>query len=109
MIQALSEDGVPIVTTNHVVGESYTLLRTSLGALPATEFLLGLRKARQIEQIFVSESWEESAEDLLQQYGDQPFSYVDATSFVAMRRLGIQTVLAFDQHFATAGFNLLTA
>jgi predicted nucleic acid-binding protein len=55
----------------------------------------------------VLESWEEAAEDLLVQYADQPFSYVDATSFVTMRRLGLDEALTFDHHFSVAGFALL--
>jgi predicted nucleic acid-binding protein len=35
------------------------------------------------------------------------FSYVDATSFVTMRRLGIQQAFAFDRDFLIAGFTLL--
>ena len=52
----------------------------------------------------MTETWEEEAERLLERYDDQPFSYVDATSFVTMRRLGIQDALTFDRDFIVAGF-----
>jgi predicted nucleic acid-binding protein len=45
----------------------------------------------------------------LAQYDDQAFSYVDATSFVTMRRLGIQEALTFDRDFVIAGFTLVQA
>jgi predicted nucleic acid-binding protein len=95
-----------LVTTNHVVAESYTLLRVRLGATEAHEFLRRVRSSGGIRRVFIQEPWEEAAEILLAQYRDQDFSYVDATSFVAMRRLGLQEVLAFDHHFAIVGFTL---
>lgn len=51
-------------------------------------------------------AWEEAAEELLAHYGDQDFSYVDATSFIVMRRLGLREAFAFHHHFAVAGFSL---
>ncbi|MBI5232956.1 MAG: ribbon-helix-helix protein, CopG family [Deltaproteobacteria bacterium] len=35
------------------------------------------------------------------------FSLVDCVSFEAMRRLGIKTVFAFDQHFKEQGFQCM--
>jgi uncharacterized protein len=55
----------------------------------------------------VPEAREDEAENLLAQYDDQDFSYVDATSFVAMRRLAIEEALVFDHHFSVAAFALL--
>lgn len=56
------------------------------------------------QRVFVTEAWEDAAEDLLAQYDDHDFSHVDATSFVAMRRLGLREALAIDQRFVIAGF-----
>jgi predicted nucleic acid-binding protein len=95
-----------LVTTNHIVGETYTTLMSRRH--PAREtFLPGLRASRTVERVFVPESWEEAAEDLLAQYQDQDFSYVDAVSFISMRRLGIEEAFAFDHHFAVAGFRVV--
>ena len=103
-LHRLSERRRPLLTTNLVVGESYTLLRRRLGARAAHAFLRSVRRDPLVRRTFVREAWEEEAERLLEQYDDQPFSYVDATSFVTMRRLGIQDVLTFDQDFTVAGF-----
>jgi predicted nucleic acid-binding protein len=99
--------GRPVVTTNQVAGESYTLVLRRLGVQAAHVFLRQLRGSSILRRVFVPEAWEQDAERLLEQYDDQPFSYVDATSFVTMRRLGIQEALAFDQDFVVAGFTLL--
>lgn len=95
------------VTTGAVVGEAYTLIRYRLGSKPALALLSTLRRSSFVRRIGVPEGWEEAAEQLLERYADQAFSYVDALSFVAMRKLGIQEALSFDRDFAVAGFTLL--
>lgn len=95
------------VTTNHVVSEAYTLLRRRLGARVSLSFVRRIRGDSFVRRVFVPENWEEEAERLLEQYQDQVFSYVDATSFVAMRHLGIQEALTFDRDFVVAGFTLV--
>jgi predicted nucleic acid-binding protein len=97
----------PLVATNHVLGETYTLARRRLGNRAALAFLQQTRDDPLVQRVFVSEAWEEQAERLLAQYDDQPFSYVDATSFVTMRQLHIQEVLTFDRDFLIAGFRLV--
>jgi predicted nucleic acid-binding protein len=96
-----------IVTTNHVVGESYTLLMGRLGPRIAQTFLGRVRSSSILQRVHVIDEWEIEAERLLVQYHDQRFSYVDATSFVTMRQLGIQDALALDSDFVIAGFTLV--
>ena len=98
---------VTLLTTNHVVSETYTMPRSRIGFQPAQEFLRRVRTDPRVRRIMVPEAWEEAAEDLLARYADQDFSYVDASSFIAMRRLGLQEAFAYDHHFATAGFTLV--
>src|SRR5207302_10344778 len=78
-----------LVTSNHVVGESYTLIRLRLGHAAAQEFLRRVRASGRTSRTFVAEAWEFEAEDILAQLGYQDFSFVDATSFVVMRWLGL--------------------
>ena len=80
-----------------------------LGNSPAHEFLGRLRLSAQVEQVFIPGPWETDAESLLADFVDQDFSYIDAISFVAMRRLRLSTAFAFDHHFTVAGFLLATA
>lgn len=95
------------MTTNYVLGESYTLIMGRLGPRTAQAFLDRIRSSSILQRVHVVEEWEDEAERLLVQYHDQRFSHVDATSFVTMRRLGIREALAFDSDFVTAGFTLL--
>jgi len=93
-----------LITTNHVVGESYTLIRLRLGYVAAQRFLKNLEQTYRLQRVFVVESQEDAAFGLLRRYEDQDFSFVDATSFVVMRALGIRDAFTFDRHFATLGF-----
>ena len=93
-----------LVTSNLVVGETYTLLRLTKGYREARRFLDGLAHSRKVERLFVSEPLEEDAYAILHRYSDQPFSFVDATSFALMRQQRLRYAFAFDAHFRTAGY-----
>jgi predicted nucleic acid-binding protein len=105
---SLREDRRRLVTTNHVVGETYTTLRGRFGYAIAQQYLRQMRLSPSVQRVFVPEQWEDAAEALLARYEEQRFSYVDATSFITMEQLGLQDVFAYDQHFAIAGFTVLT-
>ena len=93
-----------LVTTNHVIGETYTLLRTTRGYAHARSFLEILDRSPRLERYFVTADLEGEAFELLHRYSDHPFSFVDGTSFVVMRKERIRCAFAFDAHFSTAGF-----
>ena len=97
-----------MVITNYVVAETYTLLRYRRGAFVSLEFLRRIKATPTIHKVLVPEAWEEEAEELLARYRDQAFSYVDATSFVVMRKLGLREVLTFDADFSVGGFTVLS-
>ena len=95
---------IVLVTTNHVVGETYTLLRVTRGYDACRRFLESLDQTRRLERIFVSQDLERRAFAILDRYRDHDFSFVDATSFAFMRSERIRHAFAFDAHFAAAGF-----
>jgi predicted nucleic acid-binding protein len=96
-----------LFTSNHVIGESYTLIRIRLGHAAAQRFLKSLDQTQRLERVFVIESQEETAWTWLRRYADQDFSFVDATSFVVMKALRLNEAFTFDKHFAAAGFVVL--
>ena len=95
---------IVLVTTNHVVGETYTLLRVTRGHDACRRFLESLGETTRLERLFVSQDLERRAFAILDRYRDHDFSFVDATSFALMRAERIRHAFAFDSHFATAGF-----
>jgi uncharacterized protein len=94
-----------LVTSNLIIGETYTLLRMTKGYTEAQRFLEKMKQSPRLERVFVTECVEQQAYQLLQRYADQPFSFVDATSFALMRQQRMRYAFAFDRHFVTAGFS----
>ena len=92
-----------LVTSNLVVGETYTLLRITKGYREARRFLEMLTHSKKLERVFVTEHLERQAYDILDRYSDHAFSFVDAASFALMRQNRIRHAFAFDAHFRTAG------
>ncbi len=92
-----------LVTSDHVLVESWRLLRDRLGFEAAERFWDGLRLGpASIEP--VRESDLESAWQIGRAFADQGFSLVDRTSFALMERLGIFRAVAFDDDFAVYRF-----
>lgn len=96
-----------LVTTNHVRGETWTFLRRRAGHDTAVRFLDALSASPRVEVLQVAMHTEEDAERWLRRRDDREFSWVDATSFAAMRGLRTTDALAFDGDFAAAGFTEL--
>ena len=93
-----------VVTTNHVVGETWTLLRRRSGHAAAVGFIDRLGALPDLEVIHVDEAAEAEAWRWLRARAEREYSFVDATSFAVMRRRRIREALAFDGDFNAAGF-----
>ncbi len=98
-----------LLTSNHVRGETWTFLRRRVGQRVAVAFLDLVARTARLEVRFVPEELEREALDWLRDHDERSYSFVDATSFALMRRLGIREALAFDGDFAAAGFVELRA
>ena len=88
--------------TNFIVGETHGLVLSRLGSGLARRWLFG--NVWPIERITADD--EVRARDILRRYDDKSFSYVDATSFSLMERLGIRQAFSFDPHFEQYGLEL---
>ncbi len=93
-----------VVTTNHVVGETWTLLRRRSGHAAAVGFIDKLIALPNTEVVRVDEAAEAYAWRWLRSRSEREYSFVDATSFAVMRRRRIREALAFDGDFNAAGF-----
>lgn len=94
----------PIVTTPLVLGETWTFLARRVGHGRAVEFLDAIEKLTRLTVRHVDEDAEAEAWRWLSRHDERRYSFVDATSFVLMRRLRIREALAFDGDFSAAGF-----
>lgn len=98
-----------LVTTNHVVGETWTFLRRRAGHTAACDFLRSVQASPTIGISFVEVHLELEAFEWLLRRGEREYSFVDATSFGFMRAERIDSVLTFDSDFAAAGFVVLSS
>lgn len=100
--EILSSDE-PLVTTDHVLVETWLLILRRLHRDAANRFWGQLRSGvAAIEAVALADL--ETAWAIAEHYSDQDFSIVDLTSFAVMQRLGVQRVATFDTHFAVYRF-----
>lgn len=102
---ALSErfDGQPVIVTDAVLLEIGNAL-SRMDRPAAVQIIQELRAAPGTTVVNLSPELFESAFDLYRCHIDKQWGLVDCVSFVVMRREGLTTALAFDQHFVQAGF-----
>ncbi len=93
-----------LFTSNHVVGETWTLVRRRLGHPAAVGFLDRLRALPNLEIVSADEALEAESWAWLRRHDEREYSFVDATSFALMRQRRVREALAFDGDFAAAGF-----
>lgn len=93
-----------VLTSNHVVGETWTLMRRRAGHSAAVGFLDILNKLPNVEVARVDAKVEADAWRWLRRHDERSYSFVDATSFALMRKRRIREALAFDGDFTAAGF-----
>lgn len=91
--------GGALVTTDHVLVETWTLLRWRLHREAAEAFWWGLRAGVSTVET-VGEADLQAAWMIGQEFPDQDFSIVDRTSFAVMLRLGLERAATFDDDFA---------
>lgn len=96
-----------LTTSIPVVIETFTFLDRKVGREVAATWRDQITSLRSLRIIECTLSDLTGAWAWLEHRGLVRLSVVDATSFVAMRRLRIRTAFAFDQHFAQAGFRLI--
>jgi predicted nucleic acid-binding protein len=94
----------PILTTNHVVGETWTFLRRRDGHPSAVAFLEAVESAAWLTVVHVEDETEREAGAWLKRHDERVYTFVDATSFTVMRRERLREALAFDGDFSAAGF-----
>jgi len=96
-----------VLTSNLVVGETWTFLRRKDGHRSAVAYLdrVGaLEEQGRLTVHRVTSDQEAAAWAWLRRHDERVYSFVDATSFAVMRTRRLREALAFDQDFASAGF-----
>lgn len=108
----LSKAKVRLVTSNYVLSETYTRVRYDDGHAKAMQFNALIQeaiKAGRLNIEWVTPAIHKEAWSIFEKNEDQDFSFVDCTSFVIAKRLGVKEAFGFDDHFKTMGFILKPA
>ena len=103
----------PIYTSDFILDETFTLLFRRLAPDLSKHILVSLGEA--IRQGYLKLEWISperfsKARELRLQFIDKPMiSFTDLTSMVAMKELGIKSVLTDDDHFVHVGMGFQKA
>ena len=103
---AQGKHGVAI-TSDYVLDETLTLLRSRRGLPDAITFIGKIKKSKSIRIFWVGENVFDKALGIFRKRSDAMWSFTDCTSFALMNDLSITEAFTFDGHFAQAGFQKL--
>jgi predicted nucleic acid-binding protein len=95
------------VTTDYVLDETLTLLRSRRNLSSASVFIDKIKKSKSVRVFWVEEGLFEKALELFQGSDRKGWSFTDCTSFALMKDLLIPEAFTFDNHFREAGLQVL--
>ena len=95
---------VVFVTSNFILDETYTRLRSKAGLNAAIRFGEEIQLNRQLKIVTVEKSLETIAWEIFKKYHEQYFSYTDCTSFAIMKRKKLKEAFSFDKDFKIFGW-----
>ncbi len=99
LFSQLARTRTRLLTSNHVLFESYSLILSRFGRWMAQSWLRKLNI--RVERATAED--EQRAVQIVIQFRDKDCSLVDASSFALMERLGLHRAIAFDPHFRQYG------
>jgi predicted nucleic acid-binding protein len=102
----LSDSSIKLYSSDAIFQETAMLLHYRAGPESAIRWIELQMQSASIIWLPIDAQIQKAALPWLKKFADQAVSFVDATSFVLMRRENIRHVFSFDRHFAAAGFRL---
>ncbi len=103
---ASGKHGVSI-TTDYVLDETLTLLRSRRDLASASAFIDKIRKSKSLRVFWINEDLFEKALNIFRKSDRKSWSFTDCTSFALMRELSVSEAFSFDSHFREAGLQAL--
>jgi hypothetical protein len=99
----LSANSEPLLTTDYVIDETLTLLKSRGHTPTAIEMGEGFFSGKLARIILISEIDLQQAWTIFRQFHDKEWSFTDCTSKAVIDRLKLQRAFSFDQHFRQFG------
>lgn len=108
IFQKLKEEKAQLITSNYILDETFTVIRSKCGLAVAKQFKKILEQFEadlKVMRVLVTD--EVNAWDFfLKDWSD--LSFTDCVSFAMMKRLNIKIAATFDRHFPRAGYKLFS-
>jgi predicted nucleic acid-binding protein len=105
MWKTFLESDEPLLCSNYVLLETFSLIQSRLGLKAVAEFQRDVVPLLLVEWVDGNSHGAGLAAVLAAQRRD--LSLVDCVSFEVMRRKGVKNALTFDKHFQEQGFECL--
>ena len=99
---ASGKHGVSI-TTDYVLDETLTLLRSRRDLASSCGFIDKIRKSKSVRVFWIDEESFEKALDIFRKSDGKSWSFTDCTSFAVMHELSMLSAFTFDNNFREAG------
>ncbi len=96
-----------LLTTDYVIDETLTLIRTRIGIDGAEKWWDQVSGSPRLKVEWIHFERVEKARRWFFKWRDKSFSFTDCTSFVVMKELKLKRALTGDKHFVEAGFEIL--
>ena len=107
-LKQLQGSNAQLITSNFILDEVYTFLRTRKDKKTAVNFAYFLADTADVLIVIrITSTDERYAFSYFSSLEGKGISFTDCTSFALMKRSGIATVFTFDADFAQAGFTAL--
>lgn len=98
----LEKEDAMLVTTNYILDEAFTLIRARCGVETVDIFRRVLARSPNLKVVRVTSADEAGAWKWFTKDWSK-LSFTDCVSFAVMKRLRLQSVVSFDDHFRRAG------
>jgi uncharacterized protein len=103
---ATGKHGISI-TTDYIIDETLTLLRSRRDLASALPFVDKVMKSKSIRVFWITEDLFGKALNLFRKPENKGWSFTDCTSFALMQELDVLEAFSFDNHFREAGLQML--
>ncbi|MCL5877833.1 MAG: type II toxin-antitoxin system VapC family toxin [Candidatus Bathyarchaeota archaeon] len=95
------------ITTDYIIDETLTLLRTRRDLASALSFIDKVTKSKSIRVFWINEDLFQKTLEVFKKSNGKTWNFTDCTSFALMRELNVKDAFSFDAHFNQAGFSML--
>ena len=106
MWNELLDPAITIYSSDAIFQETNMLLHYRTGPASSIRWIELQMQSNSIIWLPVDAQVRRAALPWMKKFSDRSVSFVDATSFVLMRRENIRHVFSFDRHFSVARFRL---